>query len=53
MMLFQATEVLSKMYAAHQEGQKNAGIDLEVTRYINYSSQSSSPVPELFEFYDL
>lgn len=28
--ILQATEVLSKMYAAHQQGQKNAGIDLEV-----------------------
>lgn len=26
--MFQPTEVLSKIYAAHQEGQKNTGIDL-------------------------
>ena len=25
-----ATEVLSKLYAAHQEGQQNAGFDIEV-----------------------
>lgn len=27
-----ATEVVSKLYAAHQEGQKNMGYDIEVSR---------------------
>ena len=32
--IFQATEVISKLYAAHQDGQKNAGFDIEVSDVI-------------------
>ena len=30
-----ATEVLSKLYAAHQEGKQNSGVDIEVCTNIN------------------
>jgi len=29
----QATEVLSQLYAAHHEGRKHVGVDIEVSRY--------------------
>ena len=31
-----ATEVLSKLYAAHQEGQQNSGFDIEVAFCIDW-----------------
>ena len=34
---FQATEVLSLLYAAHQEGKKNVGVDIEVN-FLIFSS---------------
>ena len=29
--MLKATDVLSKLYAAHQEGQQNAGVDIDVS----------------------
>lgn len=32
-MIFQGSEVLSMLYAAHQEGKKTSGVDVEVSLF--------------------
>ena len=33
-MLFQSTELIAKLYAAHHEGNKNAGFDIKVSPFL-------------------
>ena len=42
--VLQANEVVSKLYAAHQRGEKNTGIDVEVMCLV-FSSSSPPPSP--------